>query len=134
VRAQGGDVFSIIAIQIEAMIIEGAEAMLNTLVIQPIRALIDWFSGGEPKDVCVPFEKGNKFCPNSPELMEGWLGCDVDEKGPPHERCYYQRQKEICMHKADVAKRYKKLFNQDSSSEMEDQFRAIAGEEFENVP
>ena len=38
------------------------------------------------------------------------------------------------MHEADVAKRYKRLFNQDSSSEMEDQFHAIAGEEFENVP
>ena len=134
VRAQGGDVFSIIAIQIEAMIIEGAEAMVNSFVIQPIRGLIGWFANGEPKDICIEYEKGNKFCPNSPELMEGWLGCNVDEKGPPHERCYYQRQKSICMHEADVAKRYKRLFNQDSSSEMEDQFHAIAGEEFENVP
>jgi hypothetical protein len=89
-RCEGGDVFSIIAIQIEAMIIEGAEAMVNTFVIQPIRGLIDWFSNGEPKDICIPYEKGNKFCPNSPELMDGWLGCDVDEKGPAHERCYYQ--------------------------------------------
>ena len=38
------------------------------------------------------------------------------------------------MHEADVARRYKQLFNQDSSSEMEDQFHAIAGDEFENVP
>ena len=38
------------------------------------------------------------------------------------------------MHESDVANRYKQLFNQDSSSEMEDQFHAIVGEEFENVP
>ena len=90
-RCEGGDVFSIIAIQIEAMIIEGAEAMINTFVMKPIRDLAGWFlPDGEPKDICIPYEKGNKFCPNSAELMEGWLGCNVEEAGPPHERCYFK--------------------------------------------
>ena len=38
------------------------------------------------------------------------------------------------MHESDVATRYKALFKTESTDEMENQFHAIAGDAFENVP
>ena len=129
----GGDVFQVIALRIADFFIRGIESILNKFIIASINQVIGW-TGHELDDICIEDDTIKKYCPNEAELMDGWLGCDVNGNGPDHEKCYYLRQRAICMTDGDRYARYKALFEQDSAGELHEQFKSIAGDAYEDVP
>lgn len=128
----GGDVFQVIALRIADFFIRGIESIINKFIINTINSVFGVF--GTIDHICIEDKNIKKYCPNEAELMEGWLGCDVNGDGPDHEKCYYLRQRAICMTDGDRYTRYKALFEQDSVSDLHEQFKSIAGEAYEDVP
>ena len=130
----GGDVFQVIALRIADFFIRGIESILNKFIIASINQVIEW-TGHKIDDICIEDEATKKYCPNQAELLDGWLGCDVNDASEvDHQKCYYLRQRAICMTDGDRYTRYKALFTEDSASELHEQFQKIAGQAYEDIP
>ena len=133
----GGDVFHIIAMRIANMIVTGFEDMINFSIVKWINDALGWM-GVHIDDVCFkgPIMGVSKTCPreHGTDLQDGWMGCDLKEDGEMHKRCYFKRQRAICMDEGDRTERYKALFEGEDPNSLDAQFKKIAGEGYEQTP
>lgn len=130
-QCKGSDIFSLIADKIMSMVIESQEAVINEYVMGFLRDAIGWL-GVNVNDVCIPY-KDTKLCPSDPKMLEALFGCSTDDASA-HQRCFYERQKSICMTEDDSLSRYQALFHSSSASEFEAEFRSIVGDSYESIP
>ena len=115
--ASASDVISLIMDRILVEAIRQAENIVNGL-IKSINQVIGWFAK-IPK-VCFNF-KTHKLCPEDPDVLETLLGCAPDD-AEPHRRCFYERQKALCLRKQKHYEDYQQLFFSPTASELEQQF------------
>ena len=130
-KCRGGDVFTLIAERIMVMIVESTEGILNEFVMGFLRNAIGWL-GVDVNDICIPY-KDFKLCPSDPKMLEALFGCSPTDAAQ-HKRCFYERQKAICMSEDDSLQRYTDLFASPSATELEQQFKSIVGDSYESVP
>lgn len=90
-KCEGGDVFSIIAMQIEGMIVRTGEGLVNDAVIKPINGILNAMFMPGLDEVCFEHEPSNKFCPNPDDILGSLVECNFDKaNAKPHEGCYFE--------------------------------------------
>ena len=90
-RCEGGDVFSIIATQIEGMIVRTGEGLVNDAVIKPINGILNAMFMPGLDEVCFEHEPSNKFCPNPDDILGSLVECNFDKANAKlHEGCYFE--------------------------------------------
>ena len=130
-RCRAGDMFGLIAERILIMIIEAAEGIINDHIMSFLRNALGWL-GVKVNDICIPY-RDKKLCPSDPKALEAMFGCStVDPE--VHKRCFYERQRAICLGKDDSRDRYEELFDSPSASELEQQFKDIVGDTYDSIP
>lgn len=130
-KCRSGDVFTLLVDRILVMIVEMSEGIINEHIISFLRNAIGWL-GVDVNDICIPYSD-KKLCPSDPKMLEAMFGCSPDHKDA-HARCYYERQRAVCLGKDDSRDRYEALFDSPSASELEQQFRSIVGDTYESIP
>jgi hypothetical protein len=130
-KCKSGDVFGLIVERILIMIIEAAEGIINEQIMSFLRNALGWL-GVKVNDICIPY-RDKKLCPSDPKALEAMFGCStVDPE--VHKRCFYERQRAICMAKDNSRDRYETLFDSPTASELEQQFRDIVGDTYDSIP
>ena len=130
-RCRAGDMFGLIAERILIMIIEAAEGIINDHIMSFLRNALGWL-GVKVNDICIPY-RDKKLCPSDPKALEAMFGCStVDPEA--HKRCFYERQRAICLGQDDSRARYEELFDSPSASELEQQFKDIVGDTYDSIP
>ena len=129
-KCRSGDVFTLLVERILVMIVEMSEGIVNEYVMSFLRNALG-FIGVDVNDICLPFS--SKLCPSDPKMLEAMFGCSPDHKDA-HTRCFYERQRAVCLGKDDSRDRYEALFDSPSASELERQFRSIVGDTYESIP
>ena len=129
-KCRSGDVFTLLVERILVMIVEMSEGIVNEYVMSFLRNALG-FIGVDVNDICIPFS--SKLCPSDPKMLEAMFGCSPDHKDA-HARCFYERQRAVCLGKDDARDRYEALFDSPSASELERQFRSIVGDTYESIP
>ena len=130
-KCRAGDMFGLLAERILIMIIEMSEAIINDHIMSFLRNAIGWL-GVKVNDICLPY-KDKKLCPSDPKALEAMFGCStVDPE--VHKRCFYERQRAICLGQDDSRDRYEELFDSPSASELEQQFKDIVGDTYDSIP
>jgi len=122
--------FQLMEKQLLPFMIETGEGMINKYVMTFIRSIAGKL-GIKVNDICIPY--AGKECPSDPKVLEALFGCSTTDPRA-HKRCFYERQRAICMAKDDSLARYEKLFHSPTASELEDQFREIVGDTYESIP
>ena len=74
--------------------------------------------------------------PYTAAALEEDLGCSFSDETAEAARCYFARQRSICLGSQDQSRavRYKNLFSAPSTSELQQQFWDIVGDSFVNIP
>ena len=94
------------------------------------------------KEVCITVEYDVYRCrlgPYHAAALEESLGCSYSEETDEAARCYFARQRSICMSgwdgvgDASRASRYKNLFSAPDTTELQKQFSDIVGDSFEYI-
>ena len=127
--SSASDVISLIMDRIIVDNIRQAESLINGL-IDGVNDIIGWMKKIE--HVCYPY-KTFKRCPEDPDSLAALFGCQPGAT-EPHKRCYYERQKSICLGKEETYQEYKNLFHSPTASELEQQFADIVGASYESIP
>ena len=127
--SSASDVISLIMDRIVVDNIRQAESLVNGL-IDGVNKIFGWI--GEIDHVCFEY-KTFKRCPEDPEALAALFGCQPGAS-QPHRRCYYERQKAVCLGKTETYNDYQNLFYSPSASELEQQFADIVGDSYESLP
>lgn len=127
--SSASDVISLIMDRIIVDNIRQAESLVNGL-IDGVNKIIGWIK--KIDHVCWEY-KTFKRCPEDPESLAAIFGCNPGAT-EPHRRCYYERQKAVCLGKAETYEDYKNLFHSPTASELEQQFADIVGDSYESLP
>jgi hypothetical protein len=130
-KCRAGDVFSLLVERILVMIIESAEGIINEHIMSFLRNSLGWL-GVKVNDICIPYSD-KKLCPSDPKALEAMFGCSTVEP-EAHKRCFYERQRAICLAKDNSRDRYETLFDSPSASELEQQFKDIVGDTYDSIP
>ena len=128
-RCQMG-MFYIMEQQLIPFMIETGEGIINEYVMTFVRSIAGKL-GIKVNDICIPYS--GKECPSDPKALEALFGCSTTDP-QAHKRCYYERQRAICMAKDNAKDRYEALFHSPTASELEEQFREIVGDTYESIP
>ena len=130
-KCRAGDMFGLLVERILIMIIEMAEGIINEHIMAFLRNSVGWI-GVKVNDICIPY-KDQKLCPSDPKALEALFGCStVDPQA--HKRCFYERQRAICLGQDDARDRYEELFDSPTASELQQQFKEIVGDSYDSIP
>ena len=89
--------------------------------------------------VCITVDYDVYRCrlgPYEAASLEEDLGCSYSDETVEAARCYFARQRSICLGSQDTSRatRYKNLFGAPSTTELQQQFWDIVGDSFVNIP
>ena len=88
---------------------------------------------------CPPASQDVYRCrlgPYEAASLEEDLGCSYSDETAEAARCYFARQRSICLGSQDTSRatRYKELFSAPSTTQLQQQFWDIVGDSFVNIP
>jgi len=91
------------------------------------------------KELCITVQYDVYRCrlgPYTAAALEEDLGCSFSDETAEAARCYFARQRSICLGSQDQSRavRYKNLFSAPSTNELQQQFWDIVGDSFVNIP
>lgn len=130
-KCRAGDMFGLLVERILIMIIEMAEGIINDHIMSFLRNAIGWL-GVKVNDICIPYQD-KKLCPSDPKALEAMFGCSTNNP-QAHKRCFYERQRAICLGQDDARDRYEELFDSPTATELEQQFKEIVGDTYDSIP
>lgn len=89
--------------------------------------------------VCITVQYDVYRCrlgPYTAAALEEDLGCSFGDETAEAARCYFARQRSICLGSQDQsrANRYKALFSAPSTTQLQQDFWDIVGDSFVNIP
>lgn len=139
-RCQGGSIFSLLVQRIELIALGWVETIINSVikgVNSFLKAIIGWLGFQGFPLVCWAHAGDPSRCDEGywgEHSLDKLIGCPVGDATPIQDRCYYKRQKAICMDDGDRVSRYYDLFAAPSTAELDQQFKDAAGDLFDAVP
>lgn len=142
----GGDVFNLLVGKITDLILKHVENTVNWFINQINNVICSFKLIGAKcpalKEVCITVEYDVYRCrlgPYHAAALEESLGCSFSEETDEAARCYFARQRSICMGgwdgvgDASRANRYKNLFSAPDITQLQKQFSDIVGDSFEYI-
>ncbi len=136
VRFSGGNIFGLLVGKITDIVLDWAELIVNGL-IDTIESIVCGLFGCRIPRVCLTGGDNVYRCEHTTDQnnLQWLLGCGFRATTAEAQRCYFARQRSICMD-GDPSRynRYQKLFEAPPKAELEESFWEIAGSTFDAVP
>ena len=132
----GGNIFGLIVGKITDIVLQWAEYLVNWAIEKVESVVCGWF-GCNFGRVCLTVGENVYRCEHAwgGDSLEWMLGCGYRADTREARRCFFARQRAICM-EGDPSryKRYQKLFEAPNKAELEQDFFSIVGNTFDAVP
>lgn len=128
-RSPGGNIFGLLVGKITDIVLNWAELLVNGVIEMIENVVCGWF-GCNLGRVCLVGGENVYRCQHSTDQnnLQWMLGCGFRATTAEAQRCYFARQRSICMD-GDPSRynRYQKLFDAPPKEELEEDFWEIAG-------
>jgi len=128
-KCQGGNIFGLIVGKITDIVLQWAEYLVNWAIEKFESIVCGWF-GCSIDRVCLTVGENVYRCEHAwgGDSLEWMLGCGYRADTREARRCFFSRQRAICM-EGDPSryKRYQKLFEAPKKAELEQDFFSIVG-------
>lgn len=142
-KCKAGDVFNLLVNKITDIVLRWVESGINWLINTLNRVICNFkFIGAKCPavgEICLTVDYDVYRCrlgPYTAAALEENLGCSYAADTAPAARCYFQRQRDICMGSGEDSRtiRYQNLFGAPSADNLQQQFFDIVGDSFVNIP
>ena len=128
-KCKGGNIFGLLVDKITDVVLLWAEYLVNKQIAAVEKAVCGWF-GCNFGRICLTVGLDKYRCSSENELddLEWMLGCGFRGDTREARRCFFSRQRAICM-EGDPSRytRYQKLFEAPNKEELEEDFWSIVG-------
>lgn len=142
-KCKAGDVFNLLVNKITDIALKLVENSINWLIGVLNRVICNFkFIGAKcpaVDEVCLTVDYDVYRCrlgPYTAAALEEDLGCSFGSDTAQAARCYFARQRSICMEGGGAGKaaRYQNLFGSPSVDDLQQRFFDIVGDSFINIP
>ena len=123
----GGDIFGLLVGKITDIALKWAEHVSNSLLdlFEPVLCALTWGGFCNVPPMCFSHNANVYRCEHAwgKESLKWLLGCGFRDDIPEEKRCFFDRQRSICI-EGDPSRynRYQDLFEAPSTEELENQF------------
>ena len=138
-KCKGGDIFGLIVGKITDVVLNWVEQAVNGILdfIEPILCGLTWGGVCDIAPVCYTHTENVYRCKHAwgGDTLPWLLGCGFNDDVDEAKRCFFDRQRSICM-EGDPSRynRYQNLFEAPSTEELENEFFDIVGSSFSEIP